>query len=36
MGYGASANNSTGKDRPGPGMAWLFSAWPVRERLADI
>lgn len=45
MDYGASANNSTSMggtecatstERSGPGMTWLFSAWPVRERLADI
>jgi len=43
MGYGASAGNSlgavvssTGKEKPGPGMALVFSTWPVRERLSDI
>lgn len=32
----AAAGNGLSSERPRPGSRWLFLAWPVRERLADI
>lgn len=33
---GASVGSSLSSEKPRPGSSWLFFAWPVRERLADI